>query len=307
MKRLVLLATALFSLSTSALAAPKLLDKIVAIVNDKVVTLSEIQRVKEGMVARANISPMLYQGKSSATKDLIRMSINRYLIRAKLEELGYVVDDDQVEGQIKSTEQRLRLTRSALLSFLQTNNITFDEYFEIIRESIEFNIFFSRVIQPLITVTDQEVKNEYFKRNVDNKTLSFKLDLVDFSLPKSKMSKAMLKEFPRVLENLQTSGNLPDNFSEVSTNPLGQISEEGLNSDLRKLLVNTEESTFSAPILIGDAYHVFFVKKKDLVESEQYLRVKESIRGDLSERVSNEVLSLWFQREQNKHFVRTFI
>ena len=83
------------------------------------------------------------------------MSINRFLIRAKLEELGYVVDDDQVEGQIKSTEDRLRLNRAALLSFLQSNGLTFDEYFEVIRESIEFNIFFSRVIQPLITVTDQ--------------------------------------------------------------------------------------------------------------------------------------------------------
>lgn len=306
MKRFALVTVLLFSCA-SAIAAPKLLDKIVAIVNDRVITLSEIERIKDSMAARANISPMLYQGKSSKSSDLVRMSINRFLIRAKLEELGYVVDDDQVEGQIKSTEDRLRLTRAALLSFLKTNNLTFDEYFEIIRESIEFNIFFSRVIQPLITVTDQEVKNEYFKRNVDNKTLSFKLDLVDFSLAKSKMNKKMISNFPSVLSTLQSTGNLPEEYSDVNTNPLGEISEEGLNNELRKLLVKTEESSFSAPILIGDDYHVFYVKKKELVESEQYLRVKEHLRAELSEKVSNEVLTLWFQREQNKHFVKTFI
>lgn len=307
MKQLLVLSLFSILFNSSAFGAPKLLDKIVAIINSKVVTLSEIKRIQSGMEARANISPMLYRDKSTKTNDLVRMTINRYLIRTKLEELGYVVTDDQVEGQIKSTEDRLRLTRAALLSFLQSNNLTFDEYFEIIRESIEFNIFFSRVIQPLVTVTDQEVKNEYFKRNVDDKTLSFKLDLVDFTMPKSQMTKAMINEFPRVLEGLQSTGNVPERFKDVSTNPLGQISEEGLNKELRTLLVKTEEGGFSKPILIGDDYHVFFVKKKDLVESEQYLRVKERIRAELSEDVSKEILALWFQREQNKHFVKTFI
>ncbi len=306
MKQLLIIALFFSTLTSSAFGAPKLLDKIVAIINSKVVTLSEIKRIQNSMEARANISPMLYRDKSKKTNDLVRMSINRYLIRAKLEELGYIVTDDQVEGQIKSTEDRLRLTRAALLSFLQSNNLTFDEYFEIIRESIEFNIFFSRVIQPLVTVTDQEVKNEYFKRNVDNKTLSFKLDLVDFTMPKSQMNKAMINEFPRVLENMQSTGNIPDRFRDYSTNTLGQISEEGLNKELRTLLVQTEEGGFSKPILIGDDYHVFYVKKKDLVESEQYLRIKEQIRAELSENVSTEILALWFQREQNKHFVRTF-
>lgn len=306
MKQLLVL-TIFLSLFNSVQAAPKLLDKIVAIINDKIVTLSEIKRIQSGMAARGNISPMLYRDKSTKTNDLVRMTINRYLIRSKLEELGYIVTDDQVEGQIKSTEDRLRLTRAALLSFLQSNNLTFDEYFEIIRESIEFNIFFSRVIQPLVTVTDQEVKNEYFKRNVDNKTLSFKLDLVDFTMPKSSMSKAMINEFPRVLENMQSTGNVPERFSDYSSNTLGQISEEGLNKELRTLLVKTEEGGFSKPILMGDYYHVFFVKKKDLVESEQYLKVKEHIRAELSENVSKEILTLWFQREQNKHFVRTFL
>ena len=71
--------------------------------------------------------------------------------------------------------------------------------------------------------------------------------------------------------------------------------------------MRTEEASFSNPILINGAYHVFYVKKKDLVESEQFLRVKERIRAELMESVSNEVMNLWFQREQNKHFVRTFL
>ena len=62
MKRLIGLFILFVSLN--AAAAPKLLDKIVAIVDDKVVTLSEVKRVQEGMEARANISPMIYKDRS---------------------------------------------------------------------------------------------------------------------------------------------------------------------------------------------------------------------------------------------------
>ena len=44
--------------------------------------------------------------------------IQRKLVRDKLSEMGYVINDDQVESQIKNTERRLGLTRSNLLDFL---------------------------------------------------------------------------------------------------------------------------------------------------------------------------------------------
>ena len=54
------------------------------------------------------------------------------------------------------------------MNFLKSNDLTFNEYFEVIRETIEFNIFNGRVIQPLITITDQEVKNLFYKQNKSN-------------------------------------------------------------------------------------------------------------------------------------------
>lgn len=288
-------------------AEARLLDKVVAVFNDKVITQSQVRRISANMPARRNISPVIYSKKKMSNKELAELITHRYMIRARLSEIGYIIEDDQVESQIKSTEKRLRLNRAALLQFLNSNNMTFDEYFEIIRETIEYNIFSSRVIQPLISITEQEIKNRFYRQNVNNKTLNFRYNLVDFSFPRNKMSKSMRSNFKEMLTKFQTTGILPDRYRDLNTNVLGNITEDGLTNQLKRLLKRTDEGSFSNVILIGDAYHVFFVKKKDLVASEVFKRAKPRIKQQIFEEEAEKVTDLWFKREQNKHYLKYFL
>lgn len=300
--KLVLLS---FFVSLSAQAV--LLDKIVAVVNSQPILLSQINRVGENLEARRNISPQIYNKKTYLKKDLVNIKINEYLLRDKLTEMGYVITDEQVESQVKATEDRLGLDRSALLNFLRSNNFSFDEYFELIRSSIEYNLFLSRIIQPLISITEQDVKNAYYQRHSNNKRLSFKYELVDFSLDRSNFKKGMLKQFKGVLTSFQQTGILPKEFSNVSTNVIGEIREDGLTSSLKNVLKSTPEGKFSEPTLIGDQYHVFFVKSKDLVESEDFLVRKNQIRAELFQQSMETIAKSWFKSEADKNYIKYFL
>ena len=68
----------------------------------------------------------------------------------------------------------------------------------------------------------------------------------------------------------------------------------------------TEEGKFSDPILFGDSYHVFFVKKKSLVESSVYLNAKPRIQRQLYEKVSQKVIETWLAQESQKHYIKFF-
>ncbi|WP_372655469.1 SurA N-terminal domain-containing protein [Halobacteriovorax sp.] len=284
----------------------KLLDKTIAVFNDNVITLSQIKRVKDNISSRKNISPLIYKKSTYTDQEILDIMIERLLIREKLGEIGYIRNDEQVESEITNIEKRLGLSRTQLLSFLKSNNMSFDEYFEIIRETIEFNIFNGRIIRPLISVTDQEVKNFFYKTSKD-KTLAFKYTIVDFSLEESRMKKGMLSKFPETLEKFQVNGVLPKDYEDVQTNVLGDITEDGLTNNLKQLLKATDEGKFTKPIKLGDTFHVFFVKKKDLVESQIYLNAKNQIRGKLMGEQAGEVTDLWFKRELSKHYIKTFI
>jgi len=281
-----------------------LLDKTVAIFNEKVITLSEVERVKSNFLTRKNVAPNVYNGNEASTEKIAAIIINKFIIREKISELGYNISDDQVEAQIKTTESRLNLNRAALLAFLKGNNITFDEYFEIIRESIEYNVFQDRIIEPLISVTEQEIKNAFFKENTQNKALAVKYSLIGYSIEKGSNFRA--ENFLTSIKNYQKTGILADQYKNVEIINLGDVTEDTLNKDLTKLLKDTDEGSFSAPFSQNNKSTIYFVKAKDLAESEIFIKEKEKIRQRLLGKISHDVSGVWLLREKTKHYVRTF-
>ena len=220
--------------------------------------------------------------------------------------MGYIVTDDQVETQIKATEERLNLNRAALLSFLEGNGSSFPEYFEIIRESIEFNIFYGQIIQPLIAVSNQEIKNAYYRMNADNNAMSFTYYLIAFTLSKDKVSKNLLKNFPKHIENFQQTGVLDNSIKTMDTIDFGSLSQEGLTPAISRAIKNVQEGELSRPVLIGDQYHVFFVKRKNLKESEDFLEKKPVLIAKLREGKARQAINLWVERQSNLRYTRNF-
>lgn len=285
----------------------KLLDKLVAVINTRVISLSEINRMEETLPARQEVSPMVYHEKKYDSKKLLDIIIKSYIVRDKINAQGYVINDDAVEGRIKMTEERLGLKRADLLNFLKTKNLTYEEYFEVIRETMEYNIFASKIIAPLISVTEQEIKNEYYRRNTANNALSFKYNLVDFYVKESELIDKDHKKFLAVLKDYQLTGKLPEEYKSLETNNLENLNEDALSKDLQGVLKTTSEGTFSPPTKISGYLHVFYVQKKDLVESADYGKFKEQIQNDIFMTKGTSVTNNWFDREYANYYIKNLL
>lgn len=291
----------------SAHAQEKLLDKFVAVVNTRVFSLSELQRIENTLPARKEISPIVYTKDKYSEKELLDLMIQAFIIRDKINNQGYVINDDAVESRIKMTEERLGLKRSDLLAFLKSKNITFEEYFEIIRETMEYNIFATKIIAPLISVTEQEIKNEYYRRNSSNNALSFKYNLVDFYIDENNLIDKDRKKFLAVLKDYQLTGKLPEEYRTLETNPLENISEDGLNKELQETLKPTAEGSFSNAVVLNKHLHVFYVQKKDLVESQDFTRAKEQIQNEIFVGKGKSVSQNWFDREYTNYYIKNLL
>jgi len=292
---------------SSAHAQEKLLDKIVAVVNTRVFSLSELKRIDDTLPARKEISPVVYSKEKYSDKDLLNLMIQAFIIRDKINAQGYVINDDAVESRIKMTEDRLGLKRADLLAFLKSKNITFEEYFEIIRETMEYNIFATKVIAPLITVTEQEIKNEYYRRNSSNNALAFKYNLVDFYISEKALVNRDQKRFLEVLKDYQLTGKLPEEYRSLETNQIDNLSEDGLNKELAAALKTTAEGSFSSSVNLGGYIHVFYVQKKDLVESQDFSRAKEQIQNELFVTKGKSVSANWFDREYSNYYIKNLL
>ncbi|RPJ79068.1 MAG: hypothetical protein EHM20_02350 [Alphaproteobacteria bacterium] len=283
----------------------KLLDKISAIVDDNIITLSQVNRTSKNLAIKKNVAPMIYDKPNFTNEELTNILINKYLIRSKLSELGYAITDDQVESQIKSNEKRLNVDRKSLMNFLKEQNTTFDEYFETLREAIEYSYFINRIISPTIAISEQDVKNTYFKNNLKDSRLNFKYTLIDYSIHKDSVPKLGKGQLEEVVRQYRINNILPEAFSAVSSANLDDITEEGIESELKNLLKQTDEGALSSAILLSGKYHVFYIAKKDLVESEAFAKQKEAIRETLFAAAVKLESQLWLEREHNKHYIKT--
>jgi peptidyl-prolyl cis-trans isomerase SurA len=291
----------------SATAQEKLLDKIVAVINTKVISLSEVKRMEDTLSARKEVSPMIYSQEKYNPKQLLDILIRTFIIRDKITAQGYVINDDAVESRIKMTEERLGLKRADLLNFLKSKGLTFEEYFEVIRETMEYNIFASKIIAPLISVTEQEIKNEYYRRNSSNNALAFKYNLVDFYIKESSLVDKDEASFLNVLKDYQLTGKLPENYRELETNNLDSLNEDGLSPDLAKILKVTSEGSFSKAISLSGYLHVFYVQKKDLVESQDFIRSKDQIQNEIFMEKGQAVSVNWFDREYSNYYIKNLL
>ncbi len=290
-----------------AYAQEKLLDKLVAVINTRIVSLSEIKRMEDTLPARQEVSPMVYNEAKYTHKELLNIIIRSFIIREKINGQGYVINDDAVESRIKMTEERLGLKRADLLNFLKSKNLTYEEYFEIIRETMEYNVFASKIIAPLISVTEQEIKNEYYKRNTSNNALSFKYNLVDFYIKESTLVEKNELKFLAVLKDYQLTGKLPEEYRELETNNLENLNEDALSKELGSILKTTSEGTFSKASTINGYMHVFYVQKKDLVESQNFVKFKEQIQNDIFMSKGKSVTNNWFDREYSNYYINNLL
>lgn len=291
----------------SQVSHAKLLDKIVGIVDSNIITLSQLNRLKDNIAIKNSVAPLVYDKKSYSNDEMLKITMNKFLIRSKLNEIGYTITDDQVESQIKSNQERLGVDKKALLEFLKQQHTSYDEYFETLREAIEFSYFVNRVVQPLISISEQDVKNKYYKQYANKVKMNFKYNLVDYTADKTDISSENLKNLDQVVKNYRQNAILPQAFSRLEANDLDDISEDGLNPELKALLAKTDEGSFTKMIEYNNQYHIFYVVRKDLVESEAYTKAKESIRNELFEQAVKDETKLWFERERNKHYIREML
>jgi peptidyl-prolyl cis-trans isomerase SurA len=293
--------TILFS---SFSAEAKLLDKIAAIFDDNIITLSQIVRVNNNIAIKKSVAPMIYDQNSYSSQELLAINIHTFLIRSKLSDIGYTITDDQVEAQIKTNQERLGVDRKSLMGFLKQQGTSFDEYFETLREAIEYSYFVNRVISPMISVSEQDIKNSYYKNNIKDSRMNFKYVLIDYAIPKDLISKPGKGQMEEIVRQYRINSNLPEAYSTMTVSNLDDITEEGIAPELKNLLKETDEGSLTSPIVLNNLYHVFYLAKKDLVETEAFASQKDKIKDQLFEKQVKTEIAVWFERERNKHYIK---
>ncbi|MDD5167295.1 MAG: peptidylprolyl isomerase [Syntrophales bacterium] len=145
----------------------EIIDRIVAVVNDEVITLSELNTAFEPYAGRIeeayknrDKTKIIAEGRVTVLKRLV----DNKLIEQQSKKSGLTVRDDEVMGAIKNIISRQKLQMADLLKTLDKEGTTFAAYKDDIKEQLLRQRLVRREIQSKIVVSNEEI-GEYYKNH----------------------------------------------------------------------------------------------------------------------------------------------
>ena len=167
MKRsLTIIATILFLSALSPAAVPvEMNDRVIAIVNDDVVTMSDL--IKEGGEdVTGNPDKILSNGKTVAeARDLaLEQIIMRRILDQTVDDYGLDITERDVEKAIEDQMTMNGLTKKELIEVLASEGMTYEEYKEEIEYRIKKERLISRKVGSHIIITTEDV-NKFFNEH----------------------------------------------------------------------------------------------------------------------------------------------
>jgi len=144
---------ALMALLPGALARAELVDRIVAIIDREVVTLSEAEQASE--IARART------GASAPLVSVVERLIESRLVEREVERFtGEPVSPELVDGALREVRARFS-SETAFLEMLARNGLSEEELRATLRRQIGVAEYLERRFRPLTFVTEEQIEVYY--------------------------------------------------------------------------------------------------------------------------------------------------
>jgi len=153
---------------TGALLAPvpaahaAVVDRVAAVVDNEVLTLSEIYELGGDYITQA----MAASGGGPAQRrnlelEVLDTLILRRLVSQEMLRLGMDVTEDELDGSVTDIARRNGMELDTLRREVESQGLPWDAYREEIRENLRQAKFNSYVIQPRISVNEDELVDAY--------------------------------------------------------------------------------------------------------------------------------------------------
>lgn len=155
----------------TAKAKSEVIDRIVAIVNDDVVTLTDLKEALAPYEAR--IRTMGYpldkemEMRFKLREDLINQLVEKRLTDQLVTRKGIKIGEEEVDRAIERVKSSNRLTDEALRQQLKAQGLSYENYRKQIREQLLRNRLVSYEVKSKIVITDEEVQAYYDEHKAD--------------------------------------------------------------------------------------------------------------------------------------------
>ncbi len=294
-----IVAVTIFLSIGAAQASAVTVDRIVAVVNNEVITLSELEEA----VAEAKIPPSQSQIQHEMLKKMIEKKLQLQYAKKK----GISVSQEELQAALQDIKKRNNFpTDQALKDALAAEHLTLEQYKADLKEQLLLLKLVNREVRSGILIDEAELL-DYYKRHPGSfsEPESFKVSQIFFRLPAdakpSTVSDVKAKAL-RVLELLQKGGDfreLARQYSEgaeaTSGGNLGYFKAGHLFPEMDQAISKLQVGQFSGLIQSPSGFHILLLDEKKPAQPKPFEAVKDEVREAVYQQRSDELYQQWIK------------
>lgn len=321
---ILLLAPLLMPISA---AYSELVDRVVAEVNDDVITLSELNEEGEAFI-RKIITEVPAEDREitlqKAYQDILDGLIDKMVIAQEAAKRNIEVSDEEIDAAVSRIISSSNLSREAFFADLETKGIDQKTYLSNVKSQIYQNKLVTRDVSSKVVITEEMILDYYddnYTRRVgeggyyllqigigwDNEENNDSSDI-------EKNRAAALQTAERVHKLAKTGKDFKELARKFSDLPsaadggdIGVFDEEDMASYMKKAVLSLEPGSVS-PIIESPVGYQFFKllsnREGGIVMQTPYDSVKEEIRDELFNQAMQDAYSNWINEIKERSYIK---
>ena len=306
----------------TVLPSPKadveVVDRIIAFVNDDIVTLSELNERTKAFVAARQQNPFLREQEQSLEeirRDMLDSIINERLAAQEVSRLKIRVGEAEVDATIARIMQENQINQEAMEAQLRKEGTTYKEFRERIKSRLEQRKLVSREVQDKTIITDEMVE-AFYKSNIEEFQGKSRWRIQDIYLPYSPKDtpeqRARLRDLAQqILERVRAGvdfGLLAKSYSQgpgaEAGGDLGYFAQGELEPVLEAAVENLKVGEVSPDIETTQGIHIIKVTEVDRTPAKSLDDIRENIRSALYSREVDFRYREWLSALRERSYIK---
>jgi peptidyl-prolyl cis-trans isomerase SurA len=263
----------------------EVVDKIVAIVNEDIVTLGDVQRYvsveKQGMFTSAD-----EYFRDMDLREKLDSFIEGTLIQQQAKKFKIEVSEKELESVVEGIRKQNLITETELKERLQKENIGYKAFLEGIRTNLLRGRVLTRAIATTVLVTEASVK-QYYETNPDQfRSEEFRLQQIFISSRREDAVTRAQAAFNLLQQGLSFEA-VAKEYSDDPSGPrggdIGFVKKEELIPQLLQGISLLMPGTSSHPIVTPYGFHIIKLLEVRKGEAVPFDSVKEAIQARITQ------------------------
>ena len=292
-------------------------NRVVAIVDDDVITLYELnKRIKEMTGSTAEALRDRDEDRYLQTRrKILDIMIDQKCAERKIEELGIKVSPEQVDQAIETVKKRNRWTHENLLAMLKREGITYEEFRDNIETELQRNELINSQVRSKIIIREEQIL-QYYNENQKDFGSQEKVQLAGIFLirknPKDEDEFRGLKAKGKaILARLKNGEDFTGLVKKFSQGPgadeggnLGTFKTDQLDPELRKALGGIEEGQVTDLVIKESGIQIIKLVKRERAQARPLEEVRETIQATLYQQEVNKRYVTWIKELRKETYTK---